>query len=48
MNAHSIKAARSTAVAAAIERMRAIETSLGVTRASLDAIKAEMLALAAQ
>lgn len=46
MNAIDIKAARAAQVAATIERVRAIERSQGVTRASLDAIKAEMLALA--
>ena len=48
MNAIDLKAARSAAVAATIERIRGIETSQGVTRAALDAIKTEMLALAKQ
>jgi predicted metal-dependent enzyme (double-stranded beta helix superfamily) len=48
MTATDPGAARAVAVAAAIDRIRAIERSQGVTRASLDAIKAEMLALAAQ
>ncbi len=48
MNAIDIKAARAAAVAATISRIKAIEASQGVTRAALEAIKAEMLALAAQ
>ncbi|MCW3475890.1 cysteine dioxygenase family protein [Limobrevibacterium gyesilva] len=48
MNASDISAARTAAVAATIERIRAIERAQGITRAALDAIKAEMLALAAQ
>jgi predicted metal-dependent enzyme (double-stranded beta helix superfamily) len=48
MNASDVKAARAAAVAATIDRIRAIEASQGVTRASLDAIRAEMLSLAAQ
>ena len=43
---HGIVAARSKAVAATLDRVRAIERSQGVTRQSLDAIKAEMLKLA--
>ena len=43
-----IEAERAEAVAATRERIRAIETSQGVTRPALDAIKAEMLKLAAQ
>jgi len=46
MNATDIKAVRTAQVAATIERIRAIEQSQGVTRESLDAIKAEMLSLA--
>jgi predicted metal-dependent enzyme (double-stranded beta helix superfamily) len=46
MNAPDIKAARVATVAATIERIRAIETRQGVTRTSLEAIKAEMLELA--
>ncbi|MBV9811215.1 MAG: cysteine dioxygenase family protein [Acetobacteraceae bacterium] len=41
-----IAATRAASVAAARARIRAIEASGGVTRASLDRIKAEMLALA--
>jgi predicted metal-dependent enzyme (double-stranded beta helix superfamily) len=48
MNAPDIKAARAAAVAATIDRIRAIERGQGITRAALEAIKAEMLALAAQ
>jgi predicted metal-dependent enzyme (double-stranded beta helix superfamily) len=48
MNADAIEPARTAAVAATVERIRAIERAQGVTRASLDAIKSEMLALAAQ
>lgn len=48
MNASDIAAARTAAVAATIERIRAIEAAQGVTRDALDAIKTEMLALAAQ
>lgn len=42
-----IAAARAAAVAATLDRIRAIEKAQGVTRASLDAIKAEMLELSA-
>jgi predicted metal-dependent enzyme (double-stranded beta helix superfamily) len=48
MNASDVSAARTAAVAACIDRIREIETRDGVTRAALDAIKAEMMALAAQ
>lgn len=48
MNATDIKPARTAAVAATIDRIREIERSQGVTRAALDAIKAEMMRLAAQ
>ena len=48
MNASDIAAARTAAVAAMIDRIRAIERSQGITRPALEAIKAEMLALAAQ
>jgi predicted metal-dependent enzyme (double-stranded beta helix superfamily) len=48
MNAPDRDAARAAHVAATIERIRAIETAQGVTRDSLAAMKAEMLALAAQ
>lgn len=47
MNASAPTSARSAAVAATMDRVKAIARSQGVTRASLDAIKAEMLALAA-
>jgi len=43
----AIATTRASAVAASLDRIRAIEMSQGVTRASLDAIKAEMLQLAA-
>jgi predicted metal-dependent enzyme (double-stranded beta helix superfamily) len=48
MNQMDIKGARSAAVAATIERIRGIERAQGVTRASLDAIRAELMQLAAQ
>ncbi|MGG5812300.1 cysteine dioxygenase [Falsiroseomonas sp. CW058] len=48
MNATDINAARSTAVSATIDRIRAIEAEAGVTRPALERIKAELLALAAQ
>jgi predicted metal-dependent enzyme (double-stranded beta helix superfamily) len=48
MNATDITAARAAQVAATVDRIRAIELNQGVTRESLDAIKAEMLALARQ
>ena len=41
-------AARNAAVAATIERIRAIEQRQGVTRPALEAVRAEMLKLAAQ
>ncbi len=44
----NVATARAEAVAATLDRIRAIEGQQGVTRASLDAIKAEMLLLAAQ
>ena len=43
-----IKSVRAKAVAATIENIRAIETSQGVTRSSLDSIMAEMLVLSRQ
>jgi predicted metal-dependent enzyme (double-stranded beta helix superfamily) len=46
MDTPDIKSARAALVAATIDRIRAIERGEGVTRSSLDAIKAEMLALA--
>jgi predicted metal-dependent enzyme (double-stranded beta helix superfamily) len=48
MTAPDVKAARAAAIAATIGRVRTIETQQGVTRPALDAIKAELLALAAQ
>ena len=48
MNASAIQATRAAAVAAAIERIRAIEHSQGVTRDTLNAIMVELKALAAQ
>jgi len=48
MNQMDVKAARAAAVAAAVGRVRAIEERMGVTRPALEAIKAELLALAAQ
>ena len=47
MNAPATGAARATAVAATMDRVKGIEREHGVTRASLDAIKAELLQLAA-
>ena len=47
MNASSIEPARTVAVAAAMDRVKAIEREQGVTRPALDAIKAELLKLAA-
>jgi predicted metal-dependent enzyme (double-stranded beta helix superfamily) len=46
MNATDIKAVRTTKIAGTVDRIRAIEQAQGVTRSSLDAIKAELLALA--
>jgi predicted metal-dependent enzyme (double-stranded beta helix superfamily) len=48
MNAPAPSAARAAAVAATMDRIKGIEREQGVTRASLDAIKAELLSLAAQ
>jgi predicted metal-dependent enzyme (double-stranded beta helix superfamily) len=48
MNAPDISAARSAAVSATIDRIRAIEAEMGVTRPALERIRAELLALAAQ
>lgn len=48
MTAQAVSAARTAAVAAAMERVKEIERTQGVTRAALDAIKAELLQLAAQ
>ena len=47
MNAPAPSAARTAAVAATMDRIKQIEREQGVTRVSLDAIKADMLALAA-
>ncbi len=48
MNATDVSAARAAAVAATVDRIRGIEAAEGVTRASLAAIRAELLKLAAQ
>jgi len=48
MNATEIKAARAAAVAATIDRIRAIEAGQGVTRPALEAIRTELMALAVQ
>ncbi len=48
MNVSAISAARTAAVAAAIERIRVIEQTQGVTRDALNAIMVELKALAAQ
>ena len=48
MNAPDLNSARAAAIGATIDRVRAIEAEQGVTRAALEAIKAELLALAAQ
>ena len=48
MNSMDVKAARTAAVAAAVGRVREIETRMGVTRPALEAIRAELLDLAAQ
>lgn len=48
MNELDVTAARTAAVAATVERIRAIEAREGVTRAALDAIMAELQTLAAQ
>ena len=48
MNAADIRATRGAAVAATIDRIRGIERSQGVSRAMLEAVKAEMMQLAAQ
>ncbi len=47
MNASAIAPARTAAVAATMDRVKGIEHSQGVTRSALEAIKAELLALAA-
>jgi len=48
MNTMDVQAARTAAVAAAVGRVREIERDMGVTREALDAIRAELLNLAAQ
>lgn len=48
MNQMDVKAARAAAVAATVARIRAIEGRMGVNRPALEAIRAELLALAAQ
>lgn len=48
MNQLDVKAARAAAVAATVARVRDIEARMGVTRDALEAIKAELMALAAQ
>lgn len=48
MNAPATGAARATAVAATMDRVKGIEREHGVTRDALDLIKAELLRLAAQ
>ena len=48
MNATDVSAARAAAVAATIDRIRAIEAEHGVTRPALEKIRAEMMKLAAQ
>jgi predicted metal-dependent enzyme (double-stranded beta helix superfamily) len=48
MNATDVAAARSAAVAATVDRIRAIEGAEGVTRAALGKVREELLKLAAQ
>ena len=48
MNATDLNAVRAAAVAGTVERIRAIETTQGVTRDALEAIKTELLGLARQ
>ena len=48
MNSMDVKAARTAAVAAAVGRVREIESSMGVTRPALEAIRAELMNLAGQ
>jgi predicted metal-dependent enzyme (double-stranded beta helix superfamily) len=48
MNRMDVKAARAAAVAASVARVREIEARMGVTRPALEAIQAELMALAAQ
>src|SRR4051812_37198940 len=47
MNAPAPSAAREAAVAATMDRIKGIERAQGLTRAALDAVKGEMLKLAA-
>jgi predicted metal-dependent enzyme (double-stranded beta helix superfamily) len=48
MEAPDLKAARAAAIAATVGRVREIEAGMGISRPALEAIKAELLALAAQ
>jgi predicted metal-dependent enzyme (double-stranded beta helix superfamily) len=48
MNVTDASAARAAAVASTIDRIRAIESEMGVTRPALEKIREELLALAAQ
>lgn len=48
MNTMDVKAARTAAVAATIDRIREIESSMGVTRPALERIRGELMTLAAQ
>ena len=48
MNVTDASGARAAAVASTIDRIRAIEAEMGVTRPALDRIRTELLALAAQ
>ncbi|WP_439549965.1 cysteine dioxygenase [Falsiroseomonas sp.] len=48
MNVTDASAARAAAVASTIDRIRAIEAEMGVTRPALEKIRAELMALAAQ
>ncbi len=48
MNATDVAAARTAAVAATVDRIRAIEAEHGVTRPALEKIRAELMGLAAQ
>lgn len=48
MNATDVSAARAAAVAATVDRIRAIEAKEGVTRPALEKIRDELMALAAQ
>ena len=48
MNAPDLNALRLAAIAATIDRVRAIEAEHGISRPALEAINAELLTLAAQ